>query len=190
MNFTEIAQEILGMTKRPDKLPNIRRAINAAVLFFDTEHDYKRDVQEMQFSLPVPGYEAIIPLNTFTRFRKMSYMKVGGTRCYVEELQSLQLTKDCSILNKWYISGDSIKVKLGLHANTLDLAYYQYPPVLTDANPNFWMLEGNWIAVLNKAAAEVYNDIGDSQSSAGALKDAVSNGVIFKNDYIRGNQHG
>lgn len=190
MNFTQISQEIVQATKRPDKLQNIRRAINDAVLFFDTEHDYKRDVQEFSFPLPIPGYEAIIPLTEFTRFRKMAYMKIGGSRIYVEELRSLVLSKGCDIVNKWYMSGDNINVKLGSHANALDIAYYRYPPVLTDANPEFWMLEGNWSAVLNKALSAVFNDIGDAQSASKAMQDAVNAGIIFKNDYIRGNQHG
>lgn len=190
MNFTQIVQEVIGMTKRPDKIQNIRRAVNAAVLFYDTENDYRRDLQEFVYTLPTPGYGAIIPLSEFTRFRKMNYIKIGGTRIYVDELKSLQLTSGCDVRNKWYISGDAINASLGSHANTLDIAYYQYPPVLSDASPNFWMLEGNWDAILQKAAASVFNDIGDANSYQGAERAATVAAAIFKGDYIRANQHG
>lgn len=190
MNFTEIVTEILGMTKRPDKILSIRREVNAAVLYYSSENDYRRDLVETTLAITPAGYELIVDIaNDLERFRKVSYMKYGGLKVYIDEVQSLRLTKDCELLNKWYISGDSINIKLKNSTSSLDFGYYKYPPVLTDAAPNYWMLNGNWNAILQRAASVVFNDIGDAQSSQKALALASDAAMIFKSDYIRGNQH-
>jgi len=189
MNFTAIVTEILGMTKRPDKIQDIRREVNAAILWYSSEHDYRRDLLETTIVISPAAYEKIVDLATLTRFRKVSYIKYAGTKRYVEELKGLKLTKDCEILDKWYLSGNSINIKLRAEAAALDFGYYQYPEYKTDALPEYWMLDGNWSAILQRAAAAVFNSIGDANSSQIAARAALEQGTIFKSDYIRGSQH-
>jgi len=189
MNFTEIVTQIISMTKRPDKILDIRREVNAAVLYYSTLSDFRRDLVEVSLPIAPAGFELIITIDDLTRFRKVSYLKYGGLKKYVDEVTSLKLTKDCELLDKWYISGDSINVRLRASASALDFGYYKYPPILTDAAPTFWMLNGNWSAVLQRAASVIFNDIGDAQSSQKAFALATDAAMIFNNDYTRSNQH-
>lgn len=189
MNFTQIVTEILGMTKRPDKINDIRREVNAAILYYSSEHDYRRDMLETTLAISPAGYELIVAISTLTRFRKIAYLKYAGTKIYVEEIESLMLKKDCDLLDKWYISGDAINIKLKNSASALDFGYYRYPEYKTDLVPGYWMLNGNWAAVLNRAASKVFYTIGDAQASQQAGQAALDAAMIFKNDYIRGNQH-
>ena len=190
MNFTGIVQELIGMTKRPDKINDIRREVNAALLFYSSEHDYKRDLVEVSLPITPAGYELVISINTLTSFRKVSYIKYGGSLVYVNELESLRICKGADTLDKWYISGDSINVKLKNSAAALDFGYYRYPEYKTDLLPEHWMLNGNWHAILQRAASAVFNDIGDTNSSQIAARTALEHATIFKNDYIRGNAQG
>jgi len=189
MNFTAIVNEILSMTKRPDKINDIRREVNAAILYYSTESDYRRDLVETTITITPAGYEKILALSDLTRFRKVSYIKYAGTKKYVEELNGLKLTKDCELLDKWYISGDSINIRLRASAASLDLGYYQYPEYKTDLLPNYWMLDGNWNAILERAASAVFNDIGDTGSSQVSARKALEAANIFRNDNTRGSQH-
>lgn len=189
MNFTEIVSEIVRITKRPDKIIDIRREVNASLLYYCTESDYRRDLVEVSLPITPAGFELIITIDDLIQFRKVSYLKYAGLKRYIDEVTSLRLTKDCDLLDKWYISGDSINVRLRNSAAALDFGYYKYPTLLTDQSPEHWMLKGNWNAVLNRAASVMFNNIGDAQASQKAIMLATDAAMIFRNDYNRGNQH-
>jgi len=72
MNFTEIVTEIISMTKRPDKINDIRREVNAAILYYSTEHDYRRDLVETTIAITHAGFEVIVDIGLLTRFRKVA----------------------------------------------------------------------------------------------------------------------
>lgn len=191
MNFTDIVTQVLAKVKRPDKLDLIRAQVNAAILFFSTEHDYDADILEQQVPVTPPAlqsYDFIIPVSSLPRFRKMDYVRIAGSRHYAEKLDTRKLDKCTDLRNKWYRAGPVINVQFSAQAALLDISYFQYPPILTDASPEFWMLEGNWSAVAEYAASVVFNDIGDAQSSATALRKAMLEASIFKSDYIRSSQ--
>lgn len=188
MNFTSIVNAVLAKCKRPDKLEMIRTEVNASTLFFSTEHDYDGDVVEFVRPVTPPDLkssEFILSMTELTRFRKMDYLRVSGTRHYVKKLASRELGRCTDIRDTWYRAGSNINVLLSVEAPALDVSYYQYPPLLTDLAPDYWMLEGNWSAVMEHAAATIFNDIGDTQSADRALRKAMMDGGIFKSDYIR-----
>lgn len=185
MNFTDIVSSIILRTKRPDKVADIRNAVNAALLQYCSDADYGGDLQEIQYPLPIPGTQTAVPLTSLPRLRAISYIKITGTRVYVKKLDTL-IPEPCTDLrNKWYKAGSNINVNLGQSATSLDIGYYAYPPYLTDAAPTHWMLEGNWSAIQQKALADVYNDIGDAQEAAAAERKAQLYYSVFKNSHIR-----
>lgn len=187
MNFTEIVSAIISRTKRPDKVNEIRNAVNAALLTYSSDDDYANDLQEVQYSLPVPGTQAAIPIAaTLPRLRKIAYIKVTGSRVYAKKLETLMPEPCIDLRNKWYAAGSNINVNLANSAMSLDIGYYAYPPYLTDAVPTHWMLEGNWNAIMQKALSDVYTDIGDGQEAAKAERNAGLAYSIFKNSQTRG----
>lgn len=189
MNFTDIIERLLAKHKRPDKLLDSQKAVNAAVLFYATEYDYERDLVEATVSISPASYTHEIDITGLTRFRKVDYIRLAGSLTYMDKLESRRLTSSCDLRNKWYIAGSSLKINMAVEASALDFCYYQYPPVLTDASPTYWMLEGNWEAIMERAASRIFNDIGDTQSSTKALQDATLAAAIFRGDYVRSNQH-
>lgn len=186
MNFTSIVSSVMGTLKRPDKINDIRREVNAAILHFSSMDNFSEDIQEVQYSLPIAGSEAIInTASEFTRFRKIAYIKISGTKIYVKPLDSLVPEPCADLRNKYYQAGVNLNINLSQSATHLDIGYYQYPPVLSDASPNHWMLNGNWYAVEQKALATILNDIGDPSSSQNAERKAALAFVTFKNDKRR-----
>lgn len=187
MNFTDIVSSILSTTKRPDKINDIRREVNAAILSYSTDADHARDLQEIQYPLPIPGTQAAPVLGTdLPRFRSVSYIKISGTRIYAKPLASLTPDACTDLRDKYYLAGSSLSINLSQSATSLDIGYYAYPPYLTDASPEFWMLEGNWYAIEQKALATILNDIGDTGASQLAERKAVAAYSLFKNSGVRG----
>lgn len=189
MNFTDLVSLVVSSTKRPDKKQLAQTSINAAVLLFSTEHDYERDLQESLVDISPASAQHVIDLSSLTRFRKVDYLKYAGTSRYIQKLQSRILTPGCNLLDKYYVVGSSIKVNMAMEASALDLSYFAYPPVLTDAAPEYWLLEGNWEAVYKMALSKVFTDIGDAESARAALQEATLSNAVFRGDYVRANQH-
>lgn len=192
MDFETLVNEVVAKVKRPDKLALARVQVNAAIRYFSQEHDYRRDLVELVWT-PTGGgshYEFIVPISDMARFRKIAYIKLAGKVHYIEELSSLKITKDCDLRDKWYIAGDNINIKSSAEATALDIGYYRYPQYLVDNTVSYWMIEGNWMAILERAASFVFNDIGDAQAAQLALRASNEYASIFKADTIRGSQHG
>lgn len=183
MNFTEAVAEVLRIVKRPDKVTDIRREVNAAVNFFSVDSDFPRDLQEILQPITASEYTQAIALSTFTRFRKFRYIKRAGTREFLRRLNDSDLfdTK-CDLRDRYYIAGTNVNISMTKLASNLDIGWYQYPPVLTDAAPNYWMLEGNWNAVVNKAASVIFANIGEDSSARTHLAMATQAYGAFRQD--------
>ena len=165
MNFTEVVAEVLATVKRPDKLLAIRREVNAAVTFFSGNQNFSRDVYEQLLIIDPLEYTQVILFSSLTRYRKMKYMKRAGTKNYLQKLAATELGSDCDMKDKFYVVGAGVKIAMTAKAASLDIAYYQYPPTLTDLAPEYWMLDAGWPMVFNRACAKVFADIGDDASA-------------------------
>lgn len=187
MNFTEAANAVIEKVKRPDKISLARLEINAALMLFSSQMDSPRDLVEGIYTSGVPAdYAHTVPLLTFPRFRKMDWLRYTGTRNYICPLDSRLLGSTCDVRDKYYLAGDSFKINLARSVDNLEYSYYAWPATLTDAAPNHWQLEGNWPAIVAKAASKVFIDIGDAESAARAEREAAVHFLSFQGDIIRG----
>ena len=122
-------------------------------------------------------------MTQFPRHRKFKYIRRGGTRNYLSQLSMSQLGKsDCDIRDKYYVVGENVNISMIATAQTLDVGYFQYPPILTDAAPEYWLLEAAWPAVFNRATGKVFNDIGDAANSSMYERHAVAAWLGFRNN--------
>lgn len=185
MNFSEVVQEVMGMVKRPDKLLDVRREVNAAINHFCTDVNFQFDLVEASPTLVNTEYTQALTLSLFPRFRKFHWLKRGGTQCFLNKLVRQELLKGtaCDMRDKYYIVGSNVNLSLSQLANTLDVSYFQMPPQLTDADPDFWMLELSPYMVINRAAAIVFGSIGDDTSQTRYERYAVSQFLSAQKDY-------
>jgi len=165
MNFTEVVAEVLSIVKRPDKIIRIRQEVNAAVNFFSSNQNFSRDMFEQLLAVAPTEYTQAILFTSLPRFRKFKYIKRAGTKEYLEPLSHSEMGTNCDTRDKYYIIGSGINISMVSLAANLDIGYFQYPPTLTDAAPTYWMLEGGWPMVMNRAAAKIFADIGDDASA-------------------------
>lgn len=167
MNFTEIVAELNTLIKRPDRLADIRREVNSAINFFCCDMNATRDVVETQQVLVATEYSQSFALSAFTRFRKFQYLKRAGTREFLAPLEGRKMfTSDCNNADKYYIAGTTVNINMTKLAASLDVGYYQYPPILTDSSPDFWLLDAAWPAVFDRVAAKIFNAIDNAPMAA------------------------
>lgn len=187
MNFTEVVADLHALIKRPDRIPDIRREVNAAINFFTTDINATRDVVEVQHAIVSTEYTQAIALSSFTRFRKFQFIKRAGTFEFLKPLDSRKmLSSNCDRADKYYIVGSSVNISMTTLATHLDVGYYQYAPVLTDLSPDFWLLDAAWPVIFDRAAAKVFGSIGDDSTAKKHEGYAVAGWLSKRADLERG----
>lgn len=165
MNFTQLTNEVLATIKRPDKIAIVQREINAALTFFSGNQQFSRDSYAQLVNISPTEFVQVVPFTLLTRYRRIKYIKRGGTKQYLHKLQASQLGTACDMKDKYYIAGSGIAISMVALAPTLDIAFYQYPPYLTNSAPDYWMLDQGWPMVFNRVTAKLFTDIGDDSSA-------------------------
>lgn len=177
MNFGDMVQAIIGETGRPDKLVFIRQKINEALNFYVTDINGTRDSQELLLPIDPNEYTQAIDLTVapFIRFRKFSYLRRSGTTCYLKEIFVNDVAnRTTNFRDKYYQMGTSVNISLAALAIHLDVCYYQYPPILTEApgNNTHWLMESGWPGIYNRALAATWRSIGDDQEARNSKAEA------------------
>ena len=182
MNFTEVVAEVLSIVKRPDKILDIRREVNAAVNFFSSDTDFNRDVTEVLLAIDPLVYSQNLTYSSFIGFRKIQFMKRAGTRNYLTELDAKKITSNACAVDKYYTAGTGIRINMSTLAANLDIGYFAFPPLLTDAAGTFWMLDIAPFMVIDKAAGVILRNIGDEASSKTHIGSATAAYLAFRAD--------
>lgn len=170
MNFTECVNEVLTIVKRPDKLVEAQNAVNnrlsRCILKTEFTHDLVED------SIPIDGtlYAQSIDLSALAvplvRFRKWKYLKQPGTYRYLEpsDLQNIYRPGGFTQSDVFYMVGTKLNIITSSLSSTLDIGYYQYAPVLSGVNEH-WLLTLAPYCIINLAVGELFNGMGDVNSS-------------------------
>lgn len=164
MNFTDVVAEVSRITKRPDLLLDIRRNVNAAINFCCIEGNFARDFVEDTYPIDNTLYAQSILLSEFERWRKFRYIRPDNRKCYIEQLAPEKVfspsgKEQCDV---YYVQGDSVVLKLKALSSNLLIGHFRYPPILTDASPDFWLLDVSPFMIIDKAAAQIFKNIGNN----------------------------
>ena len=166
MTFTEVVQSVHSIVKRPDRIVDIQREVNAAVNFFSTDINATRDIAEVLTPISAVDYTQAIALTTFPYWRKFAYIKRAGTKEFLTKVSMKKLySKDCAYADTYYVASNSLKISMVTLASNLDIGYYMYPAILTDAAPNHWLLDAAWPCIYNRALGKILGSIGDSTAA-------------------------
>lgn len=168
MNFTEVVAEVLSMTKRPDKLAETRRAVNTCLTKACIGAEFSRDLVEETIAISSSEYVQSVDITTLTRFRIWEYIRPYGAKkplCPLDGPLAVFDEEGCEKTDCYYLAGSNTVIRLSNLYSSLVVGYYQYPPVLTDASPDFWLLNIQPYMIINGAAAIIFRDIGDDGSA-------------------------
>ena len=170
MNFTELSEAVLAIVKRPDKAAQVGNAINTAIARTLFKTEFTQDLVEATIPLDPELYSQTINLPSLvaplTRFRKWKYVKVTGDLQYLRYIdpQNVFVPGGVQQTNCYYMIGSDLTVLLRSLATSLEVGYYQHPPVLSGAN-TFWLTDICPYGIINRAAGEVFALIGDANSA-------------------------
>ena len=187
MNFAEVVNEVRLILKRPELDNQIKRQVNAAISLFCYDTDFARDFVEESVSIDGAEYSQAFAISSFTRFRKFVYLKRGGTNKYLRRLSINEMAKGCADRgDKFYEVGTNVNIYLKQYADTLDVGYMSYPPLLTGASGanTFWLIEMAPYMVIDKAAALLFQQIGDEVSMRTHNTQAIETYATFRKDNI------
>ena len=169
MNLTEAKTEVLRMVARPDKGVETVAAINKTISLLTLKGEFPQDIVESTLNINATLSAATIALTSLVRFRRFVYIKPTGTRYYLTKIGSDQVFTPGSRmqLNRYYLAGTNLTYTLSALNSSLEIAYYQAAPVLTEVtgNDTHWMLTTIPYAVVELAAAKLYRQIGDDASA-------------------------
>lgn len=165
MNFSQVVQAVLDITKRPDKLADTERAVNASLSFFCLKEKFQQDLIEASIPISPSIYGATIPLSTLTRFRHFKYIKTPGSLSYLNRLGSDKIFTPGGIMQKncYYVAGTNLTYILSTLAKSLEVGYYTYPAILSGTQTH-WLLDMIPQAVIDHAASKIFQLIGDDSS--------------------------
>ena len=173
MNFTEVVTEVARLTSRPDKILDIQREVNAAINFCSIESNFARDLEENSYAINAVNLAQSLPLSGFLRWRKFAYIKPPAVKYYLTQRDPMLVFQNgVEDRNVYYVVGDEVKFSLCSPSATLLIGHFKYPPTLTDASPNYWLLEVSPYMIIHKAAASLFASIGNNT-------EAASNNAIF-----------
>lgn len=166
MNFTEVVQEVVSITKRADKIADIRRNVNSAISEACLGTNFARDHDELLLPISSSEYAGSIQLSLLPRFRKIHYIIPTGYACPIRSIEAPAVFEaGVEQVDRFYISGDQINYKLSKLSSGLKIGYFRYPPSLTDTSADFWLLEAAPYMIIDNAAAKTFRNIGDDASA-------------------------
>lgn len=186
MQFSEMVTLVTDTTKRPDKVSDIKVAINAAIEFFSLAATFSRDLVETTVAIDSTAYEQSFDVTSeFTRFRKLKYIKRTGQRGVMTPVDPQRVfdRNGCEQVDSYYIAGNNCVIKLKDLVATLEVGYYQYPAYITSNSATHWLMTIARTMIHDKAAARVFLSIGDAVEHARYEKMAMQAFEVCKQDF-------
>lgn len=187
MNFSEVLNEIIGLTGRPDKTTATATAINAAISLCTMKASFAKDLVETSIPIDGTAYTGTLSIqDLFTRFRKFKYVKAYGAKGYLHPTSpdKVFIPEGFTQRGVYYVGGDTLTYILKTLAPSLEVGYYQYPQVLDVAkNKEHWMLELMPYVIIDLAAAKIFRGIGDDASASRHQASGEEAFKVHRRDY-------
>lgn len=188
--LTDLAADVYTITNRPDLIQETKVAIRKAIRKFHGADTFKRDLKQQRLAMatytPVAEgqYRWSIPLDEFTRFRRMSDIRYppelmppeNSTVLVTNWAQGYSVSRQFTEIaannifdtyraekqNYYFVAGASLTIKSGWYVDYLDVLYYQWPEVPIDETTPFstWIVDQFPDAIQEEASAMVFKMIG------------------------------
>lgn len=178
MNFTELCNEVILITKRPDLLALTQSAVRTAILKTHQKDFFYRDIIET--GVEFPGEEFITsfrPLDIIPRFRKPAYLREWcfdptatnqgrpGRQFSVIEPGNARDSYGFYKTDVYYLAGDLLQIRSATPLTHALFGAYVLPDV-TGSGEISWITSEFPYAVIHAAARQVFKSIGASDQAA------------------------
>ena len=186
MNFNEVVTEVLTITARPDRTSEIESRINSSLSRCIMKANFAQDLQEITLPTTAGVYGETYDFSgDVTRFRKFKYVKATGQTRYLTPIDSTQVFQPGGTMqrDRYYVAGLNLTYTLFETADSLEVGYYQYAPVLdSTVNTTHWLLDLNPWCIIDLASAAIFRSIGDDTSAAIYEKSGTESYLVTRRD--------
>lgn len=192
MDFGTIASNITTRLNRPDKLDDAYEAINDAVAYCTANGDFANDIVESEVTVSATVYTQSIVISTsFTRFRKVKYLRPEGFNRYLKWQDPSRIfdDKDQECTDVWYRAGDNLVIKTSSYVDNILYGIYQYPLRMSADADTHWMLDQIYPAIFNLAASDLWESIGNDSEAARYKRKGEEFFISFRRDFADGVAH-
>lgn len=189
MNFSEVSNEVLALTARPDKVAAIAVAINRSVHYSCLIGNFSQDLIETSIPVDPALYADTISLSGLTNFRRFKYVKPTEVRYYLRPMAPEHIFTPSNAIqpNVYYLAGSSMSYTLSALTTQLEVGYYRYPSVLDAAiNSSHWLLDACPYGIIDLAAAKIFAEIGDNASAKLYANDGMQMILALRADEAQG----
>lgn len=177
MNFTELCNEVILITKRPDLLALTQSAVRTAILKAHQKDFFYRDIIET--GVEFPGAEFVTsfrPLDIIPNFRKPAYLREWcfdssapnqgrpGKQFSVIEPGNARDSYGYYKKDVYYLAGDLLQIRSATPLTHALFGAYVLPNITTTGEIS-WITREYPYAVIHAAARQVFKTIGASEQA-------------------------
>lgn len=186
MNFTELFNEVVIITKRPDLVDRTKQAIRAATIKLHHSDLYYKDLVEVAVQFTGPFYlQSFIPTEVVPNFRMVKYIRLwngditGDVGIFLENIQienSLNAYKQIKT-NVFYMAGQMLQIRGAGPLDKVLFGCYINPVVTPEASFSSWIAVEKPYAIIYEAARQVFSSISfdtQAQLMAGMVADELA----------------
>jgi hypothetical protein len=176
--FGQLVADVITETNRPELADSgeIQLAVRSATQFWHLKDFWLKDSFEELFTFPAASY--LFQLDTgenFERFRKIRYIKkydVAAQTTREGDSDKITETDPVSLfdrygsakLNKYYLAGTNLNLKLSTQESALIVSWFKYPSTSPEAYAS-WIADMYPAAIVNSAAAKIQRSIGSTEDA-------------------------
>lgn len=188
MNFTEVVAAVIGITGRPDKIVATQLEVNAAINNAVIGSSFLQDKVETTVLInPGETYSGSIPVTSLPLFRRIDYIRATPSMRFLVQRQPLNVIVNSVVQRDIYwMGGIQINWVSSILTPSFEIGYFTYPPQLSDALPTHWLLDISPYFVIDRAAARIFQSIGDNPSFQTHEIASLAAFQILKNDIQQG----
>lgn len=185
MNFTELFNEVVIITKRPDLVDRTKQAIRAATIKLHHSDLYFKDLVEVPVQFTgIFFLQSFIPTEVVPNFRMVKYIRLwnggqdGDVGLFLDPIQienSLNAYKQIKT-NVFYMAGQMLQIRGAGPLDKVLFGCYVNPVVTPEASYSSWIANEKPYAIIYEAARQVFSSISfdtQAQLMAGMVQDEL-----------------
>lgn len=201
-NFTVdyILQNIIDDTGRSDKVEEMKRRVQRAVMYHHMKDFYKKDHFDAIYVFLTTATQQSIDTTLLQRFRSLSYARkyqtldVNGNPIppTTEGGDLVEVAPEKAFdgygfdqLNVMYRSGSDIKIRSSTPVDQLFIGYYQYPLIEPITVLESWIAIEHPALIAATAKARIFKDIGKDDEYKGSKEEEAAELLVLQTNNLR-----
>lgn len=165
MNFTEIYNEVILITKRPDLVDRTKQAIRSATIKAHHSDFYYKDLVEVPVQFTTLFFlQSFVPTDVVPQFRMAKYIRLwrGGIEGDVGKfLTPIQIENSQDLYNNiktdvFYMAGQLLQIRGACTLDKVLFGCYVNPVITPEPSYSSWIANEQPYAIIYEAARQVF----------------------------------